>query len=192
MKLCNYTRLLLSTIVIASTSAVNFDPATGRTSYPTVKIKMRTNDIENETLTVPLKSVKQLGLDLASANDPVSSLLFDGLDLPPALVILSGSTEFRNEQLFLDADEDEDNVFVYMVEMVEEPKGATRTICNFIPGEDNERDFGKRLDFSVMSGQRKQFNLGTARGVQCAAYFLIGSVDEKIGRRLDISDRVST
>lgn len=164
--------LLLSSAILVTSSAVNFNPTTGETEYPTVVIETTIFGIsERSQIEVPLNTVKQLRLPLKDADDPISGELFDGLDLPPSLTILSGRVTVPDQ--FHRPD-----VSIHHTAIIGAPDLATSTVCRFSPLEhqpDRELKFG--------TDNWAEFR-GSITGVHCTSYFKGEKADTDIDERI--------
>ena len=174
MKGFTFQKILLSSATLLTTSfAVNFNPSTGLTDYPSVEISITPvpgyDNTEIRTMTVPLQTVKKFGFDMEAAEDPISEELFQGLDLPPSVVILSG------EASVLDIS-GHPEFAVLEAEITREPNDATGTVCKFILSEDVEDEY-RDLKFGF---RLQEDNGGVMTGIYCTVLRHIYSNTPKI------------
>ena len=175
MKHFNFQNLLLSSAIFATSSAINFNPSTGLTDYPSVEITKVDDSGHDPTITVPLKTVKMFSLDLATASDPISEDLFSGLDIPPSLVILSGMTTKLGDG--------SSGVRVYYTEISRLPNNATNTVCKLIPSEP-EPDDRPFSEYYVWPGPLQVWN-DYIDGIHCTSYFLVDNALSELEERIE-------
>lgn len=186
MKYLTFPTLILYSTVFVISSAVNFNPSTGFTDYPSVEIK--TNVFAglphySATITMPLRTVKKFVFDLEDASDPISEHLFDGLDLRPSLMILSGRLAASElpDQINLPESLREDSVSVSETEIIRQPDNATSTVCRLIPELTPEAYPIHRLQFKP--GRPAGWD-GTISDIYCTSYFFIENALSELEERI--------
>lgn len=189
MKYLTLQHILLSSISLFATSfAVNFNPSTGLTDYPSVAINTTyftysDYDYHSRTLIIPLRSVKKFGLDVQDANDLISEELFEGLDLRPFLVILSGRARILKN--FDKWNHDDDETHIHEIQIARKPDNAANTICKVVPhpqdlpDSDGESDLG--FDYEAEDD---------SIDIICTAYFLVESAQSQLEERISSSEEV--
>ena len=153
---------LLSLFALGAT-AVNFNPKTGLSTYPSISVRYDTGDPigvtspKHLTAKVELSSVEKYGISTKEIQDPISQILFEGRELAPALVVLTGRTEIKN--------------WVREIRIARKPRHAASTVCKFIahPNEPAGREGSPPWLFKP--GQTVDVRQNII-AIECSMYFL--------------------